>query len=136
MHDIGKIGVASELLRKPGPLNEEETIAMRCHPELGARILEPVPRLRTVAPIVRASHERFDGLGYPDGLVGDAIPLESRIVAVCDAFDAMVSDRPYRRAMTRDAAIAELRACAGTQFDPRVVQAFLEELAYMHLEAS
>ena len=133
LHDIGKIGVASELLRKPGPLNEEETIAMRCHPELGARILEPVPRLRTVAPIVRASHERFDGLGYPDGLVGDAIPLESRIVAVCDAFDAMVSDRPYRGAMTRDAAIAELRASAGTQFDPRVVQAFLEELAYMHL---
>jgi two-component system cell cycle response regulator len=109
---------------------------MRCHPELGARILEPVPRLRLVAPIVRASHERFDGLGYPDGLAGDAIPLESRIVAVCDAFDAMVSDRPYRRALTRDAAVAELRACAGSQFDPRVVQAFLEELAYMRLEAS
>ncbi len=136
LHDIGKIGVASELLRKPGPLNEEETIAMRCHPELGARILEPVPRLRTVAPIVRASHERFDGRGYPDGLSGEAIPLESRIVAVCDAFDAMVSDRPYRRAMTRDAAIAELRACAGSQFDPRVVHAFLEELAYMRREAS
>ena len=74
LHDIGKIGVASELLRKPGPLDEEETRAMRCHPELGARILEPVPRLRTVAPIVRASHERFDGLGYPDGLAGDAHP--------------------------------------------------------------
>jgi diguanylate cyclase (GGDEF)-like protein len=136
LHDIGKIGVASELLRKPGPLDAEETIAMRCHPELGARILEPVPRLRTVAPIVRASHERFDGRGYPDGLAGDAIPLESRIVAVCDAFDAMVSDRPYRAAMSRDAAISELRACAGSQFDPVVVQAFLEELAYMQLEAS
>ena len=128
LHDIGKIGVASELLRKPGPLDEEETRAMRCHPELGARILEPVPRLRAVAPIVRASHERFDGLGYPDGLVGKSIPLESRIVAVVDAFDAMVSDRPYRAAMSRNAAIVELRASAGTQFDPRVVRAFVEEL--------
>ena len=131
LHDIGKIGVASDLLRKPGPLDEEETRAMRCHPELGARILEPVPRLRAVAPIVRASHERVDGHGYPDGLVGDEIPLESRIVAVCDAFDAMVSDRPYRAAMSRDAAIGELRVCAGTQFDPLVVDAFLEELASM-----
>jgi len=128
LHDIGKIGVASELLRKPGPLDEEETRAMRCHPELGARILEPVPRLRAVAPIVRASHERYDGLGYPDGLAGETIPLESRVVAVVDAFDAMVSDRPYRGAMSRDAAIAELRASAGSQFDPRVVHAFIEEL--------
>ncbi len=131
LHDIGKIGVASELLRKPGPLDEQETRAMRCHPELGARILEPVPRLRAVAPIVRASHERFDGLGYPDGLEGDSIPLESRIVAVVDAFDAMVSDRPYRGAMSRDAAITELRTNAGTQFDPRVVDAFVEELGTM-----
>jgi GAF domain-containing protein len=131
LHDIGKIGVASELLRKPGPLDEEETRAMRCHPELGARILEPVPRLRAVAPIVRASHERFDGLGYPDGLEGDSIPLESRIVAVVDAFDAMVSDRPYRGAMSRDAAIGELRTHAGTQFDPEVVDAFVEELGTM-----
>ncbi|MDX6566146.1 MAG: hypothetical protein QOE10_1808, partial [Gaiellales bacterium] len=128
LHDIGKIGVASELLRKPGPLDEEETRAMRCHPELGARILEPVLRLRAVAPIVRASHERFDGDGYPDGLVGEAIPVESRIVAVCDAFDAMVSDRPYRSALSRDHAVAELRRNAGTQFDPQVVHAFVEEL--------
>jgi HD-GYP domain-containing protein (c-di-GMP phosphodiesterase class II) len=128
LHDIGKIGVASELLRKPGPLDEQETRAMRCHPELGARILEPVPRLRAVAPIVRASHERFDGTGYPDGLVGEAIPIESRIVAVCDAFDAMVSDRPYRSAMSDGAAVEELRASAGTQFDPLVVSAFVEEL--------
>jgi diguanylate cyclase (GGDEF)-like protein len=131
LHDIGKIGVASDLLRKPGPLDEDETRAMRCHPELGARILEPVPRLRAVAPIVRASHERFDGQGYPDGLAGDAIPLESRIVAVCDAFDAMVSDRPYRSAMSRAAAVLELRVSAGTQFDPLVVDAFLEELGSM-----
>ena len=109
---------------------------MRCHPELGARILEPVPRLRAVAPIVRASHERYDGLGYPDGLAGESIPLEARIVAVCDAFDAMVSDRPYRRAMTREAATAELRDGAGSQFDPQVVHAFVEELAYLHREAS
>jgi HD-GYP domain-containing protein (c-di-GMP phosphodiesterase class II) len=131
LHDIGKIGVASELLRKPGPLDEQETLAMRCHPELGARILEPVPRLRAVAPIVRSSHERYDGKGYPDGLVGEAIPLESRIVAVCDAFDAMVSDRPYRDAMSRADAIAELDASAGTQFDPLVVAAFIEELAFL-----
>jgi HD-GYP domain-containing protein (c-di-GMP phosphodiesterase class II) len=136
LHDIGKIGVASELLRKPAPLDEQETLAMRCHPELGARILEPVARLRDVAPIVRASHERYDGTGYPDGVAGDAIPLEARIVAVCDAFDAMVSDRPYRGAMSREAATAELHAGAGSQFDPRVVLAFIEELAYMHREAS
>jgi diguanylate cyclase (GGDEF)-like protein len=136
LHDIGKIGVASELLRKQGPLDPQETLAMRCHPELGARILEPVPRLRAVAPIVRASHERYDGNGYPDGLVGDDIPLESRIVAVCDAFDAMVSDRPYRRAMSRDAAVSELRGGSGTQFDPRVVVAFIEELAFVAVEAS
>jgi diguanylate cyclase (GGDEF)-like protein len=131
LHDIGKIGVASELLRKPGPLDEQETLAMRCHPELGARILEPVPRLRAVAPIVRSSHERYDGNGYPDGLIGEAIPLESRIVAVCDAFDAMVSDRPYRAAMSRDDAVTELYASAGTQFDPLVVAAFIEELAFL-----
>jgi diguanylate cyclase (GGDEF)-like protein len=131
LHDIGKIGVASDLLRKPGPLDEDEMRAMRCHPELGARILEPVPRLRAVAPIVRASHERFDGHGYPDGLAGEEIPLESRIVAVCDAFDAMVSDRPYRSAMSRDSAILELRVSAGTQFDPLVVDAFVEELGSM-----
>jgi diguanylate cyclase (GGDEF)-like protein len=136
LHDIGKIGVASELLRKPAPLDEQETLAMRCHPELGARILEPVARLRDVAPIVRASHERYDGTGYPDGVAGEAIPLEARIVAVCDAFDAMVSDRPYRGAMSREAATAELRAGAGSQFDPQVVHAFIEELAYMHREAS
>jgi diguanylate cyclase (GGDEF)-like protein len=136
LHDIGKIGVASELLRKPAPLDEQETLAMRCHPELGARILEPVARLRDVAPIVRASHERYDGTGYPDGVAGEAIPLEARIVAVCDAFDAMVSDRPYRGAMSREAATAELHAGAGSQFDPRVVLAFIEELAYMHREAS
>ena len=136
LHDIGKIGVPSELLRKPAPLDEQETRAMRCHPELGARILEPVPRLRTVAPIVRASHERYDGGGYPDGLAGESIPLEARIVAVCDAFDAMVSDRPYRRAMTREAATAELVDGAGSQFDPQVVHAFVEELAYLHREAS
>jgi diguanylate cyclase (GGDEF)-like protein len=134
LHDIGKIGVASELLRKPGPLDEQETLAMRSHPELGARILEPVPRLRAVAPIVRASHERFDGRGYPDGLAGDAIPLEARVVAVCDAFDAMVSDRPYRSAMTRAAALSELRDGAGSQFDPQVVHAFVEELAYVDRE--
>jgi hypothetical protein len=131
LHDIGKIGVASELLRKPGPLTDQEALAMREHPELGARILEPVPRLRSVAPIVRASHERYDGTGYPDGIGGESIPLEARIVAVCDAYDAMVSDRPYRRAMSREWAIDELFASAGTQFDPQVVQAFVDELAYL-----
>jgi diguanylate cyclase (GGDEF)-like protein len=128
LHDIGKIGIPSELLRKRGPLSTGEREHMRAHPEIGARILEPVERLRQLAPLVRFSHECWDGSGYPDGLAGEQIPLGARIISVCDAFDAMVSDRPYRGGRSHDEALAELRSHAGTQFDPAVVEAFEQAL--------
>ena len=124
LHDIGKIGIPSELLRKRGPLDSGEREHMREHPEIGARILEPVERLRQLAPLVRFSHECWDGSGYPDGLAGEQIPLGARIISVCDAFDAMVSDRPYRGGRSTADALEELRAFSGTQFDPAVVEAF------------
>ena len=124
LHDIGKIGIPSELLRKRGPLSSGEREHMRAHPEIGARILEPVERLRQLAPLVRFSHECWDGSGYPDGLAGEEIPLGARIISVCDAFDAMVSDRPYRGGRSTADALEELRSHAGTQFDPAVVEAF------------
>ena len=124
LHDIGKIGIPSELLRKRGPLSSGEREHMRAHPEIGARILEPVERLRQLAPLVRFSHECWDGSGYPDGLPGEEIPLGARIISVCDAFDAMVSDRPYRGGRSTAEALEELRSHAGTQFDPAVVEAF------------
>ena len=125
-HDIGKIGIPSEILQKPGPLTDEEFEIVKEHPELGARILEPIDRLADVRPIVRACHERWDGRGYPDGRAGDDIPLEARIVLVCDAFHAMTSDRPYRGRLGADVAAQRLRDAAGTQFDPAVVATFLE----------
>ncbi len=129
LHDVGKIGVPGELLRKPGPLSTNERERMDAHTAIGARMLERIPFLAPVAPLVRSAHERFDGGGYPDGLAGAEIPRGAMIVATCDAFHAMTSDRPYRKAMPRDEAIAELRACAGAQFDPEVVEALLAELA-------
>jgi diguanylate cyclase (GGDEF)-like protein len=126
LHDIGKIGIPSELLRKRGPLSSGEREHMRAHPEIGARILEPVERLRQLAPLVRFSHECWDGSGYPDGLAGEQIPLGARIISVCDAFDAMVTDRPYRGGRSTAEALEELRGHAGTQFDPAVVEAFEE----------
>ena len=123
-HDIGKIGIPSGILQKPGPLTEEELEIVRQHPELGEKILEPIDRLADVRSIVRACHERWDGLGYPDGKAGEEIPLEARVVLVCDAFHAMVTDRPYRRRLALGEAARRLRAGAGTQFDPRVVEAF------------
>jgi diguanylate cyclase (GGDEF)-like protein len=124
-HDIGKIGVPSEILQKAGPLTEEERTIVEFHPELGERILAPIERLADVRPIVRACHERWDGLGYPDGRAGDEIPIEARIVLVCDAFHAMVTDRPYRKALSSDLALERLRKAAGSQFDPGVVEAFV-----------
>jgi diguanylate cyclase (GGDEF)-like protein len=123
-HDIGKIGVRSEIIRKAGPLTREERGEMRLHPEIGSQILAPVPFLQAIRPIVMASHERWDGKGYPQGLAGEDIPLESRIVFVCDAFHAMTTDRPYRRALPDREAIRRLRLSAGTQFDPAVVEVF------------
>jgi len=127
LHDVGKIGVPGQILNKPGPLDDEEFAVMAEHTVIGERIVARVEHLRPVARIVRSAHERWDGKGYPDGLAGDAIPLASRILLVCDAYDAMTSDRPYREALAADAAREELRRCAGSQFDPAVVDAFLGE---------
>jgi GAF domain-containing protein len=124
-HDIGKIGVPSEIIRKPGPLTAEERRIMNRHPEIGEEILAPVPFLQPIRPIVRACHERWDGKGYPDGLAHEDIPLEARIVFVCDAFHAMTTDRPYRSALAEGEAIRRMKLAAGTQFDPRVVAAFV-----------
>jgi len=128
LHDIGKIGTPNEILHKDGPLDDREWEVMREHPVIGERILSAVPGLESIARAVRHEHERWDGGGYPDGLAGEAIPLASRIVLVCDAYHAMTSDRPYREAMAPDAAIAELRRHAGTQFDPAVVNALIDVL--------
>ena len=124
-HDIGKIGIPNEILQKPGPLTDEEWVIMKTHPELGERILEPIERLEDVRPIVRACHEHFDGSGYPDGLVGEDIPIESRIILVVDAFHAMTTDRVYRAGLPVEEARRRLIESSGTQFDPRVVQALL-----------
>jgi len=126
LHDVGKIGVPGEVLRKPGPLTDEERSQMQRHPVIGEQILSRVPALSTVASAIRHEHERWDGRGYPDGLAGEEIPLASRIVLACDAWHAMTSDRPYRRAMSRPAAVDELVRCAGSQFDPAVAAALLD----------
>jgi diguanylate cyclase (GGDEF)-like protein len=128
LHDVGKVGIPDAILNKPAALDPAEWEFMHQHTILGERILHAAPALRPVARLVRASHERWDGTGYPDGLAGEAIPLGARIVAVCDAFEAMTTDRPYRQAMTVEAACRELRSAAGTQFDPQVVDAFLVAL--------
>ncbi len=127
-HDIGKIGIPSEILLKSGPLTPEERAVMEIHPEIGERILAPIEQLRDVRPIVRACHEHFDGNGYPDGLAGERIPIEARIILVCDAFHAMTTTRPYREALSAIEARDRLRADAGADFDPEVVEAFLQVL--------
>lgn len=128
LHDIGKIGVSDAVLLKPAPLTDTEWGEMRLHPVIGERIVASTPGLERLAPIVRADHERWDGQGYPDGLEGDTIPEASRIVFACDAYHAMTSDRPYRRALPSRLARRELRDCAGTQFCPRTVEALLRVL--------
>jgi HD-GYP domain-containing protein (c-di-GMP phosphodiesterase class II) len=125
LHDIGKTAIPASILEKPEPLNEEEWEFIKRHTLIGERIVAAAPALAHIAPVVRSSHERQDGLGYPDGLRADAIPLGARIVAVVDAFDAMVTCRPYKAAITADEALAELNRCAGSQFDPLVVTAFV-----------
>jgi HD-GYP domain-containing protein (c-di-GMP phosphodiesterase class II)/putative methionine-R-sulfoxide reductase with GAF domain len=124
-HDIGKIGIPSEILQKPGPLTDEEFEIVKEHPELGEKILAPIERLEDVRPIVRSCHERWDGLGYPDGKSGTDIPVEARVVLVCDAFHAMVTDRPYRGALPHEEAVRRLQESSGTQFDPTAVAAFV-----------
>jgi diguanylate cyclase (GGDEF)-like protein/putative nucleotidyltransferase with HDIG domain len=129
LHDIGKIGIPGYVLNKPGPLDDEEAAIMREHPVIGERIVASVPFLSRIRPIVRAEHERWDGHGYPDGLKTEQIPIEARIIHACDAFQAMSSDRPYRRARPRDWILNEISAQAGQQFDPRVAEALLAVIA-------
>lgn len=128
LHDIGKVAVPDSVLQKPGPLTESEWELMRQHPGVGERIVASLQTLSHLAAPIRAEHERYDGGGYPDGLAGERIPIASRITLACDAFHAMTSTRPYRRAMSEEQAREELRANAGTQFDPDVVDALITEL--------
>jgi diguanylate cyclase (GGDEF)-like protein/PAS domain S-box-containing protein len=125
-HDLGKVGIPDRILFKPGPLTEEEMREMRKHPEIGHRIAQSVPQLAHLAQWILKHHESWDGQGYPLGLSGEEIPLPCRILAIADAYDAMTSDRPYRNALTHEEAICELRANAGTQFDPRLVELFVK----------
>jgi len=125
LHDLGKIGVREAVLNKPGKLTEEEFADIICHPETAVRILEPIPFFRPLLPAILHHHERFDGKGYPSRLVGKNIPLASRIMTIADTFDAMTSTRAYRKALPVADAIAEIRRCSGTQFDPDIVPAFL-----------
>ena len=126
MHDVGKIGVRYDMLNKPGKLTPEEVAVFRQHPEKGKRILEPVPCLHGLIDGCYCHHEWWDGGGYPRGLAGHAIPLVGRVVAIADAYDAMTSDRAYRRALPHDVAIGEIDRCAGTQFDPELAEAFVK----------
>jgi HD-GYP domain-containing protein (c-di-GMP phosphodiesterase class II) len=124
LHDVGKIAIPVAILDKSGPLDEREWVLMRRHPLIGERMVLAAPALASTAAIIRASHEWIDGRGYPDGLTGENIPLGSRIIAVCDAYDAMTTDRSYRPSIGAEAAIRELRANAGSQFDHAVVDMF------------
>ncbi|MDQ8045133.1 MAG: HD domain-containing phosphohydrolase [Solirubrobacteraceae bacterium] len=126
LHDIGKVAVPDEILHKPSALDDDEWEFIHGHALIGERIVAAAPSLRHIAPVVRATHERWDGTGYPDGLSGRVIPVAARIIAAAEAFDAMTHDLPYRARMTTEAAFSELRACAGTQFDPVVVSALLK----------
>lgn len=128
IHDIGKIGVADSILHKPGPLNESELPQMQAHVAIGESIVRPLRSTSGLLPIIRHHHERFDGSGYPDGLRAREIPRVARIVSVCDAFDALVNDRPYRTRCSTEQALAVLRAGAGTQWDPETVELLASEL--------
>jgi HD-GYP domain-containing protein (c-di-GMP phosphodiesterase class II) len=128
LHDVGKVAVPSEILLKPGPLTDEQWVTMRGHAAAGGTLVASIPAFAHLAPAVRASHERWDGAGYPDALAGEQIPLAARIIAACDTYEAIVTDRPYRPASSAAEAAEELRRVAGTQLDARVVGALLDEL--------
>jgi response regulator RpfG family c-di-GMP phosphodiesterase len=125
LHDIGKIGIPDAILLKPGSLTPEEWQIMRTHPEIGKRLIAKIPFLHGAIPVVWCHHEKWDGNGYPRGLKGAEIPLNARIFSVVDAFDAMTFDRPYSKAIAFEAATAEIKRCAGSHFDPQVVESFL-----------
>ena len=135
LHDLGKVAIPDSILSKPGPLDDEEWVFVRQHPVVGERIISAAPSLAQVGKLVRASHERFDGGGYPDGRAGEEIPLGARIIAVCDAYDAMIGPRPYRLGMSEEVALDELRRCAGEQFDPAIVDVFCDLRAQDRAEA-
>lgn len=126
LHDIGKVRIPDSILYKPGRLTDEEYEVLKQHPIIGEQILKPIPAMAHVLPVVRHHHEAWSGKGYPDGLAGEAIPLAARIVSITDAFDAMISDRPYRKGMPVEKAVEELKKNAGTQFDPALAEAFLK----------
>jgi response regulator RpfG family c-di-GMP phosphodiesterase len=137
MHDVGKIGVRNDKLNKPGKLTPEELAMFRSHPAKGKRILEPIPFMRDIVPGCYCHHEAWDGSGYPQGLVGDHIPMIGRVVAVADAYDAMTSDRAYRKALPHEIACGELERCTGAQFDPEIVPVFLAQIEeFRRLEAA
>jgi HD-GYP domain-containing protein (c-di-GMP phosphodiesterase class II) len=134
LHDVGKVAIPDEILNKPGSLDPSEWAFVRQHTLIGERIIQAAPALAHVAKLVRSTHERYDGSGYPDGLARDGIPLAARIVSVCDAYDAMITTRAYRTARTSSDAVAELRSHSGTQFDPEVIDAFVNTLEVFGLE--
>ncbi|HEU4672824.1 MAG TPA: HD domain-containing phosphohydrolase [Candidatus Limnocylindrales bacterium] len=135
LHDVGKIGVPDAILTKPAPLTEDEWALVRRHPEIGERICAPLESFASFGPIIRHHHERWDGQGYPDGLVGAASPLGARIVGIVDSFDAMTHERPYRAALEFGVAVDELTRAAGRQFDPELVRLFLDEITESPLAA-
>ena len=125
LHDVGKLGIPDEIITRPGPLSQSEWTFMKQHTVMGEQIIAAAgPSLARIGPLVRASHERWDGKGYPDGLTGEKIPLGARIITICDSFRAMLDERSYKDAMSVEDALAELRRCAGTQFDPHLVEVF------------
>jgi putative two-component system response regulator len=129
LHDVGKIGIQDSILAKPGPLNAQELAKVREHPQIGVDIVRPLRSTVDIVPTIRHHHEWFDGRGYPGGLSGEEIPVHARIVAVCDAYDSMVSDRPYRAGRSVEETVRILQAGAGKQWDPDLISLFLAELA-------
>ncbi len=136
LHDVGKVGVPEAILNKPGPLDREEWLVMRMHPEIGVQMVSGIKSFGPAVEVIRSHHERWDGRGYPAGLGGEEIPLSARIFSVCDAFDAMTSNRPYRHALPFEHALEEIMTGAGSQFDPAMAKAFVSIANLEALHAS